>query len=149
MKNFKTFNNSNKVLSINGQDVFYHASHSKRVNGLRKGSADGFGIGIYFGSNKQYLIDDYGDYVTSVKLSPSNPVYTGSDEWYELEKTAIQINNEVEGSDIDEDGNTFDLDKSRYVSDAANKLGYDIIIDENVNGVELVVLNSSIIEYLD
>jgi hypothetical protein len=128
------------------------------------GSAEGFGDGIYFGTSKEGVEGEMGNYTTEAKLNLSNPIYTSSDKWYEVEQRAVDnYNKDYTKKNIDdfnedqfnEQGfvdmydSVDDIPNSKYISDAAKELGYDAIIAdyENQYGYEISVLDESKIIY--
>jgi hypothetical protein len=161
-----TQSESNPVLGFNidGKNVFYHASDNKRVGRLKPNNAPQFGTGVYLSTSKKLVEDEFGDKnTTSVKLSISNPVYTNTKEWNEVESLAIEKADKDYGAQKGlklEEGETFfryDKDNlseiaeipSKFISDTAKELGYDAIIDKGSSQYEneVVVLDNSKIIY--
>jgi hypothetical protein len=150
--------------NILGSEDVFHASHSKRKGRLKEGSAEGFGQGVYFGTNKEGVQADMGENLTEAKLNLSNPVYTSSKEWSEVEQKAVDNYNRDytkkhiddfnedqfnEQGYVDRYKSIDDIPDSKYISDAAKELGYDAIIDVNESqyGNEILVLDESKIIY--
>jgi hypothetical protein len=138
---------------IDDKDTFYHASNSKRVGRLKPSTAKQFGTGVYFTTNKDLAISEFGEEVTEVKLALDNPVYTNTKEWSSVEKLALEKANEGKPKDEDGDivGEEYDIAeiKAKFISDAAKELGYDAIIDKNSSQYEneIVVLDETKIKY--
>ena len=148
-------------------DEFYHASPTKRVGELRPGTAPQFGEGVYFSTNKDLVINEFGKELTKVNLSIEKPLYTNSkeesavrqkaaDNWNKENLTWDKENEEW----VDKKGKTsgeYPLDGSqlgeklpvKYFSDAAKQMGYDAIIDPNSEQYEneIVVLDTKKIHY--
>jgi hypothetical protein len=152
-----------KRFSLNNLDTFYHASNTKRKGRLRPSTAEGFGEGIYFSTNKDLVKGEFGDNVTEVKLNISNPLYTSTEEYYKVLEEAIATADKEYGKKRGltlEEGQTYfqydptnyseiyEID-STYLSDAAKKLGYDAIIDKGSKSYdnEILVLDESKIIY--
>lgn len=157
-------NKQSETFTLNGQDTFYHASNSKRQGRLIESNAPQFGTGVYFSTDKSIVEEEFGNKnTTEVKLNVQNPVYTNTKKWTEVEELAIEMADkdygEKKGLTLDEDQGYFRYDKdnlselaeipSKFISDAAKKLGYDVIIDEGSTqyGDEIVVLDESKIIY--
>jgi hypothetical protein len=152
-----------KVFSLGGKNIFYHASPKKRKGRLEKNNAPQFGTGIYFSTNKDLVVEEFGDNVTEVELSITNPVYTKGEKWRKVKEEAIKEADkeygEKNGLTLDE-GETYfrynpdilsEIDEipSYHISDAAIKLGYDAIIDEGSSMYEneVIVLDENKIIY--
>jgi len=94
---------------------------------------------------------------TEVKLNIQNPVYTNTKQWNEVEELAIKnaTDDYNKKNDFTEDDRGFKNDwdiaeiPSKFISDSAKNLGYDVIIDEGSTqyGDEIVVLDESKIVY--
>lgn len=146
---------SKENFKLNGQDVFYHASNSKRQGRLKTSTAPQFGTGVYFSTNKQLVIDEFGENVTEVVLKIEKPVYTNSKEWNDVIDLAIKKENE--GKPTDEDGFIINEVTDYYeikptnISKAAKEIGYDAIIDEGSSQYEneIIVLDESKIQYAE
>lgn len=152
-----------KTFSINGLKDFYHASQSKRKGRLRKSNAPQFGTGIYFSSNKDLVKNEFGENVTNAAINLSNPVFTNTPEWSKVTRRAIELADAEYGKNkklkLPEDESYFRYDPdnlseideipSNFISDAAQELGYDAIIDEDSSTYEneIVVLDESKIIY--
>jgi hypothetical protein len=140
-------------LSVGGNSVFYHGSDTVRPGRLSPTTAPQFGTGIYFTTNRDIAESDFGEEVTEVQIKAENPVYTGTKEWYEVERLALKKANEEKPIDEDGDiiGEEYDLAEidSDFISDSAVELGYDVIVDEGsvTYENEIVVLDESTILY--
>jgi len=147
---------------LEGKKTFFHGSDNKRIGRLKASNAKQFGTGVYFTTNKE-TASDFGDKISEVELKIENPVYTNTNEWYEIEKEAIKMADEAYGKDnglkLEEDEDYFRYDPSNlsetseipsnFISDAAKKFGYDAIIDKGSVQYEneIVVLDESKIVY--
>ena len=139
--------------SINGLKRFFHASPQKREGRLKKSTAQQFGTGVYFSTNKDLVTNEFGENVTEVALNLKNPVFTNTKQWNEVIDLAIKKANK--GKPIDEDGNIIGEEtdyyeiKPQFISDAAAEMGYDAIIDENSTQYdnEIIVLQDDRIIY--
>ena len=151
-------NKQNANFSLNGQDTFYHASNSKRKGRLTPSNAPQFGTGVYFSTDKSIVEEEFGKgNTTEVKLNIQNPVYTNTKQWNEVEELAIKnaTDDYNKKNDFTEDDRGFKNDwdiaeiPSKFISDSAKNLGYDVIIDEGSTqyGDEIVVLDESKIVY--
>ena len=152
-----------KSFSINDVKQFFHASGKKRKGKLYKGVAPQFGEGVYFSTNKDLVVDEFGDNVTEVALTLKNPVFTSTKQWYEVESKALELADEDYGKrnglTLEEGEEYFRYDKEfrsdvdeinpEFISRAAEQLGYDAIIDKNSNMYEneISVLDDSRIVY--
>ena len=152
-----------KPFSIGTKTKFYHATPSKVEGKLTVSNAPQFGTGIYLASDKKTVEGEFGDNVMELELNLSNPVYTNTKNWNEVESEAIRLADEEYGKKnnltLDEDDTYFRYDPenlseideipSKHISDAAKKLGYDAIIDKGSRtyGDEIVVLDESKIIY--
>jgi hypothetical protein len=161
--NIDKFKKLLKSFSINDVKQFFHASGKKRKGKLYKGVAPQFGEGVYFSTNKDLVVDEFGDNVTEVALTLKNPVFTNTKEWKEVATKALELADEDYGKKnglkleegetyfrYDKD-NTSDVDEINpiFISKAAEQLGYDAIIDKNSNVYdnEISVLDDSRIVY--
>lgn len=150
---------------INEQDKFYHASGKKRVGRLKEGSAPQFGKGIYFSTNKDLVIDEFGNEVTEVQLKAKKPLFTNTKEENEVKDLAAKkwndenltydseneqfVNKEGQETTPVEAGDLGERLPISYYSTAAKELGYDVIIDKDSSTYdnEIVVIDESIINY--
>jgi len=161
--NIDKFKKLLKSFSINDVKQFFHASGRKRKGKLYKGVAPQFGEGVYFSTNKDLVVDEFGDNVTEVALTLKNTVFTNTKEWKAVERKALELADEDYGKKnglkleegetyfrYDKD-NTSDVDEINpiFISKAAEQLGYDAIIDKNSNVYdnEISVLDDSRIVY--
>jgi hypothetical protein len=152
------------VFKLKDKSTFYHASDYKRDGRLRPNTAPQFGTGVYFSTSKEVSEREFGDKnTTEVELAIENPVYTGTKEWYEVERLAIKMADEEYGKKnkmtLEEDAefyrydpeNSSEIDEipAHFISDAAKQLGHDAIIDEGSMQYEneVVVLDESKIIY--
>lgn len=148
------------VFSIDGKTKFFHASDQKRRGRLKKSTALQFGSAVYFSTSKQLVMGEFGDNVTEVELDLKNPVYTNTKQWSEVEELAIKLADDDYGRrknlKLEEDETYFrftlgDFDEipSRFISQAAEQLGYDAIVDKNSRNYEneIAVLNEAAIIY--
>jgi hypothetical protein len=139
--------------AIKGQKRFFHASPQKRKGRLKKSTAQQFGTGIYFSTNKDLVTDEFGENITEVALDLKNPVFTSTKKWYKLVDLALEKANE--GKPVDEDGNIIGEEtdyyeiKPKFISDAATEMGFDAIIDEESSQYdnEIVILQEDRIIY--
>lgn len=154
---------SNKYFEINGQSDFYHASPKKRSGRLVPSQAEGFGVGVYFSTNKDEVISEFGEFVTTVKLNILKPLFTGTKEWNTVIENAVELADldygKRNGLELDEekgyfkynkeDSNTYFDIPSNFISTAAKSKGYDAIIDKGQGNYEneIVVLDESKILY--
>jgi len=161
--NIDKFKKLLKSFSINDVKQFFHASGKKRKGKLYKGVAPQFGEGVYFSTNKDLVVDEFGDNVTEVALTLKNPVFTNTKEWKAVERKALELADEdygkKNGLKLEEGETYFRYDKDNtsdvgeinpiFISKAAEQLGYDAIIDKNSNVYdnEISVLDDSRIVY--
>jgi hypothetical protein len=161
--NIDKFKKLLKSFSINDLKQFYHASGRKRKGKLYKGVAPQFGEGVYFSTNKELVVGEFGDNVTEVALTLKNPVFTSTKQWYEVESKALELADEDYGKrnglTLEEGEEYFRYDKEfrsdvdeidpEFISRAAEQLGYDAIIDKDSNMYEneISVLDESRIIY--
>jgi predicted ABC-type ATPase len=152
------------IFNLDGITRFFHGSDQKRVGKLEPNDAQQFGTGVYFSTNKELAKNEFGPYVIEVELTINNPVYTTSKQWWDLVAVAIKMADEAYGEKnnlkLKEEQNYFRYDSediseiaeipSRYISDAAKKLGYDAIIDKGgAYENEIAVLYKDKIIYVD
>lgn len=161
--NIDKFKKLLKSFSINDVKQFFHASGRKRKGKLYKGVAPQFGEGVYFSTNKDLVVGEFGDNVTEVALTLKNPVFTSTKQWYEVESKALELADEDYGKrnglTLEEGEEYFRYDKEyrsdvdeidpEFISRAAEQLGYDAIIDKDSNMYEneISVLDESRIIY--
>lgn len=153
----------NDIFSLGGKTKFFHASENKRMGRLEVNTAPQFGTGVYFSTNKDLVVEEFGENVTEVELSIKNPVDTNSKEWIKVLKEAIRLADEAYGKErgltLDEDETYYRYDSydtseadeipAHFISDAAKSFGYDAIIDEGSDAYEneIVILDESKIIY--
>jgi hypothetical protein len=153
------------LFKIDGQDKFYHASPKKREGRLKEGTAPQFGKGVYFSTNRDLVIDEFGNEVTEVQIKSKKPLFTDSKQESEVKDLAAKKWNEENLTYdtenemyVDKDGNEVvpveasDLGERlpvSYYSSAAKELGYDVIVDKGSSSYdnEIVVIDESIIIY--
>jgi DNA (cytosine-5)-methyltransferase 1 len=148
------------MFSIDGKTKFFHASDQKRRGRLKKSTALQFGSAIYFSTSKKRVMGEFGDNVTEVELDLKNPVYTNTKQWSEVEELAIKLADDDYGRrknlKLEEDETYFHFTlgdfaeiPSRFISQAAEQLGYDAIVDRNSHNYEneIAVLNEAAIIY--
>jgi len=163
VKNIKDVFSKVKTFAIKGLKDFFHASPQKRIGRLRKGLAQQFGVGVYFSTSKDLVTNEFGENVTNVSLVLSNPVFTNTPEWIEVKKRAIKMADDAYGKEkgltLEEDESYFRYDPedtseideipANFISEAANEMGYDAIVDEGSTTYEneISVLDDSKIVY--
>jgi hypothetical protein len=89
-----TLKNSKEVKPTNiaGQTTFYHASKSKRIGRLSPNQAPQWGKAVYFATNRQNVIDEFGDKnVTEVNLNLQKPLYVNSKDFEKVREKAIEL----------------------------------------------------------
>jgi hypothetical protein len=81
-----------KPTNIAGQTTFYHASKSKRIGRLSPNQAPQWGKAVYFATNRQNVIDEFGDKnVTEVNLNLQKPLYVNSKDFEKVREKAIEL----------------------------------------------------------
>jgi hypothetical protein len=148
---------SSKMFKLGEQDTFYHASNKKRVGKLEENDATQFGKGIYFTTEKDKAVNEFGNHVTEAKLNIENPVYTNTKDWANVtdlaEKNAINDYNKKHNFTEDDNGykQYWDYSElpSKYISDAAKELGFDAIVDKHSAAYknEILVLDKNKVIY--
>ena len=151
------------MFSIDGKTKFFHASDQKRRGRLKKSTAPQFGSAVYFSTSKKRVMDEFGDNVTEVELDLKNPLYTNTREFDEVGFLAIKLADDDYGRrknlKLEEDDAYFYYDftdiselaeiPGQFISQAAEQMGYDAIVDKGSNDYEneIAVLNEAAIIY--
>lgn len=127
-----TLKSEENTFNLDGKTFFFHASKIEIKGNLSAGKEsnkfNAFGDAIYFATDES-SIKELGKYITKVNLSITNPLYSGSYDFYQVSKLASE--------------------RKISISEAAKSLGYDSIIEKDspIYGNEVAVLDESKIIY--
>jgi serine/threonine protein phosphatase PrpC len=148
---FKKWFGDSKVVDSNGEPLVVYHGTEKKFTAFRKGSAKGWGDGIYFTDNKTNA-SEFGENVMDSYLSIKNPIDGDKIGQYEQEVTAhplwkkeeTRLQEKYSDEEYELDYNELISEDFELVGKILEDLGYDGVISNNSNsikGKEIVVFS--------